>query len=72
MTLCTVYDGCSAKKEETLLQNDLYKAYLNSISFFCNTSYEIRIHHFCRKLVMHFNPILDGGGEFAPQAVFFK
>ena len=34
MTLCTVYDDCSAEKEETLLQNDLYKTYLNSISFF--------------------------------------
>ena len=54
MTLCTVYDGCSAKKEETLLQNDS-QTYLNSISFFCNMSYEIRVHHFCRKLVMHFN-----------------
>ena len=32
MTLCTVYDGCSAKKEETLLQNYL-QTYLNSISF---------------------------------------
>ena len=29
---CTVYDGCSTKKEETLLQNDL-QTYLNSISF---------------------------------------
>ena len=33
MTLCTVYDGCSAEKEETLLQNDLYKTYLNSTFF---------------------------------------
>ena len=32
MTLCTVYDGCSAKKEETLPQNYL-QTYLNSISF---------------------------------------
>ena len=55
MTLCTVYDGCSAK-EETLLQNYL-RPYLNSSSFFCNTSYEIRVHHFCRKLVMHFNKV---------------
>ena len=47
MTLCTAYDGCSAEKEETLLQNDLYETYLNSISFFCNTSYEIRVHYFC-------------------------
>ena len=52
MNLCTVYDGCSTEKEETLLQNYL-QTYLNSISFFCNTSYEIRVHHFCRKLVMH-------------------
>ena len=32
MSLCTVYDGYSAKEEETLLQNDL-QTYLNSISF---------------------------------------
>ena len=35
MTLCTVYDGCSTKKEETLLQNYL-PTYINPISFFCN------------------------------------
>ena len=23
------------------------------IYFFCNTTYEIRIHYFCRKLIMH-------------------
>ena len=32
MNLYTVYDGCSAKEEETLLQNDL-QTYLNTISF---------------------------------------
>ena len=32
MTSCTVYDGCSAEKEETLPQNYL-QTYLNSISF---------------------------------------
>ena len=56
MTLCTVYDGCSAKKEETLPQNYL-QTYLNSIALFCNMTYEIRVYHFCRKLVMHFNKV---------------
>ena len=28
------------------------------IYFFCNRTYEIRIHYFCRKLIMHFNEVI--------------
>ena len=55
VSLCTVFDGCSTKKEETLLQ--ILFINLFYLYFFCNTFSEIRVHHFCRNLVMHFNKV---------------